>query len=278
MSNHLPAKLPRWFFLPPLAALLLIFLIRFTGAETRLFLEINQGGQFAGDMFWIGLTTLGDGLLICALFLPFLRRKPALVWAMILSWLLVALWIKVLKNLESMPRPLSMLPATDVHVIGAAYRFNSFPSGHAATAAMFAAVLCLFFKKKWLRASVLALALLISLSRIAMGVHWVTDVLVGFLGGWLLAGAGYLLAIRLRFGTTTVAKGIFGVMLAGISIFMLVKNYSDYPEAFKLQRAIVLACLLFTFGDFILLLPPSKKLPPEKANPHPDQYVRHGDN
>jgi membrane-associated phospholipid phosphatase len=252
VSNHLPAKLPRWFFVPPSVALLLIFLIRLTGSETQVFLWLNHRGQFAGDMFWIGLTTLGDGLIVCALFLPFLRRKPELVWTMILSWLLVALWVKALKNLENMPRPLSVLPAADIHIIGAAYRFNSFPSGHAATAAMFAAVLCLFFKKRWLRACVFVLSLLVCLSRIATGVHWATDVLVGFLGGWLLAGLGYLLAIRFRFGVTTTAQIIFGILLAGASIFMLFKNHTDYVDAFRWQQTIALACLLFTFGDLWL--------------------------
>ncbi|HEY0321473.1 MAG TPA: phosphatase PAP2 family protein [Pyrinomonadaceae bacterium] len=253
MSNHWPtAKLPRWFFLPPLIALVLILLIRFTGWETRVFLWINHGGEFAGDMFWTDLTMLGDGLVVLALLLPFIRRKPELVWAMILSWLLAALWVKGLKNLQSMPRPLTVLPATDFHLIGAQYRFNSFPSGHAAIATMFAAVFCLFFKQRWLRASVFVLALLVSLSRIAMGVHWMTDVLVGFLGGWLMAGVGYLLAIRFRFGTSTIAQIIFGVVLTGASIFMLVKNYSDYPEAFRWQQTIVLASLVFTAGDMYL--------------------------
>src|SRR2546430_12012119 len=129
------AALDHCFCWPPVILLVLIVAIYFGGFGTTLFLALNHVSERAGDFFWIGLTTLGDGLVVCVLLLPFVRRKPELVWSMVLSLLLLALYVKGIKSLISVPRPLSVLSAADFHVIGAPYRFNSFPSGHAAVAA-----------------------------------------------------------------------------------------------------------------------------------------------
>ncbi len=252
MGKHPATKIERWFFVPPVAALLSLLIIHLTGSEIRVFLWLNHRGQFAGDIFWINLTTLGDGLVACVLILPFIRRKPELAWTLIVSWLLAALWIKGIKNLISTPRPLSVLSPSDFQAIGALYKFNSFPSGHSATAAAFAATLCLFYRQKWLRSAIIAVALLICLSRIVMGLHWPTDILVGFLGGWLLALLAYPLARKLHFGTHPVAQLIFGLILLGAAIRMLLVNQTDYPQAFRLLQTIALGGIVFTVCDFLL--------------------------
>ncbi len=249
LSNRFPARFERWFFLPPLLGLLLLLLILFTDSNVEVFLWLNRVSQFAGSMFWISLMTLGDGLVVCVLLLPFVRRKMELVWAMLLSWLLVTFWVQGLKFLIHTPRPLTLLSTSDFHIIGARYMSKSFPSGHAATAAMFAATFCLFFRQKWIRTLVILLAVMIGLSRIAMGIHWPTDVLVGFLGGWLMAGLGYQLARRWRFGTGQAAQIVFGLILFGAGISLLVINHTDYPQAFRLQQTIALACLVVTVCD-----------------------------
>lgn len=244
MTENLSPKIERWFYWPPLAALLLLLLLQFTDSNVQLFMWLNRRFEFAGDMFWITLMTFGDGLVVCVLLLPFVRRKPELVWAMLISWFFVTLWVQGLKFSFNVPRPLSVLSPDVFHVAGAQYKSKSFPSGHAATAAMFAATFCLIFRQKWVRACVITLALLISLSRIAMGIHWPMDVLAGFLGGWLSAALGYLLAMRLRFGITPVAQIIFGLVLFAAAIRMLIINHTDYAEAFRLQQTIALACLV----------------------------------
>lgn len=252
MGKYSRTKIEWWFFAPPVAALLSLFIIRVTGSETQVFLWLNQRTQFAGDIFWINVTTLGDGLVAYVLILPFLRRKPQLAWALLVSWLLAALWIKGIKNLISTPRPLSVLSPSDFHAIGARYKFNSFPSGHAATAAAFAATLCVFYRQKWLRAAIIAVTLLICISRIAMGLHWPTDVLVGFLSGWLLALVACPLSGKLSFGTHPVTRFIIGLILLGAAIRMFFFNQTDYPQAFRLLQTIALACIVFTVCDFWL--------------------------
>jgi membrane-associated phospholipid phosphatase len=244
-----PAKIPTWFWLAALGLLLLTLIVQLGDLDRPIFLWVNYLGRFAGDTFWIGTTTLGDGLVVCVLALPFVRRKPELVWALLLSMLLMALYVKGIKFFVNRPRPLTNLLGADFRVIGARYRFNSFPSGHAAAAAMLAGIFCLFFRQMWVRVAIIGLALLIGASRIAMGIHWTVDVLAGFFGGWLAAGLGYWLAARLRFATTLIAKVIIGILLSGAAVVMLVNNHTDYAQAFRFQQGIALTCLLYILCD-----------------------------
>lgn len=59
---------------------------------------------------------------------------------------------------------------------------TSFPSGHAATAFVFPAVLFLIFRRRWML-SLFAFSSLVAYSRIAMGVHTYQDVIAGSLLG-----------------------------------------------------------------------------------------------
>ncbi len=78
---------------------------------------------------------------------------------------------------------------------GAIYRKSdphSFPSGHAARAFMLAG-LALAFGPSWLGAALLVWAPLVSLARVAMGVHFLSDVLAGAVLGAAFAGLVALL-------------------------------------------------------------------------------------
>ncbi len=62
---------------------------------------------------------------------------------------------------------------------------HSFPSGHAARALMLA-VIMLQMGPGWLGLGLLLWAILVSLARVAMGVHYISDILVGWLIGLCL--------------------------------------------------------------------------------------------
>ena len=83
---------------------------------------------------------------------------------------------------------------------GAIYRStdpHSFPSGHAARAAMLA-VLALALGPAWFGLIVLAWAPLVSLARVVMGVHYVSDVVAGAIFG-ILWGFVFLLTYPILF-------------------------------------------------------------------------------
>src|SRR2546430_11484028 len=185
MTSNSVSKIEKWFFLPPIICAILLLAIQITGRDVQVFLWLNQQGRFAGDTIWISVTTLGDGLVLFVLILPFIRRRPDLAWSLIVAWSLIALMIKGIKISIVTYRPLAIIDPSQFRLVGAAYRYNSFPSGHATSAAAFAASLCIFYRQRWVRVAAIGFALLVAFSRVAMGLHWVTDVLVGLLGGWV---------------------------------------------------------------------------------------------
>ena len=67
----------------------------------------------------------------------------------------------------------------------------SFPSGHAMSAFAIAVPLCIFYPD--LQAALLALSLSIAISRVILGMHFVSDVVVGSLVGTGLGYGAYLL-------------------------------------------------------------------------------------
>ena len=252
MDSESYPRIEKWFFLPPVICLALLAVVNLSGHDIQIFIQLNQFGHFGSDNFWIGVTTFGDGLVLFVLTLPFVRRKPAVAWSLILTWLLIALWIKGLKSLIVTFRPLSVLDPASFRLVGASYRYNSFPSGHATSVAAFVATLCIFFRRISVRVALVSLAILVAFSRLAMGVHWATDVLAGFAAGWVSALLAFSLSRRLTFGTARLAQLIFTVVLAGAAVGMLLFNYTDYPQAFRLLQTIALACIIFTACDYLL--------------------------
>jgi len=252
MSPDFPRRIEKWLFVPPIVCFALLLVVNLSGHDVGIFRWLNEQGRLAGDGFWIGVTTFGDGLVLFVLTLLFIRRKPPLAWSLIVSWLLIALWIKGLKAEIVTLRPPSVLSLDQFRLVGAPYRFNSFPSGHATSIAAFVATLCLFFRRRAVRLALISLALLIAYSRIAIGVHWTTDVLAGLCGGWLSALSGFLLSRRFEFGASRVFQIIFAVITGGAAVRMCFVNHTDYPEAQHLLQVIAVAAIIYAGGDFLL--------------------------
>lgn len=135
----------------------------------------------------IAITTLGNwyvrlpvaalGALLLAL--RGRRREAAIVAA---SVALAALALPLLKDLVARSRP-------DVAVQLVAASHPSFPSGHAFGATVLYPLLGYVAGRRALIGCGIALAVAIGLSRVFLGVHWLSDVA----GGWLL-GAAWLFA------------------------------------------------------------------------------------
>ena len=124
-----------------------------------------------GGIFWISLTLL-------LLILPKYRKVGAMsATSLIFDLLSVNVLIK---NLVARARPYTQIEGL-INIIGEQSDF-SFPSGH--TAASFATVTVLLLcAPKKLSIPMTVLAVLISLSRLYVGVHYPTDVLGGVVIG-----------------------------------------------------------------------------------------------
>jgi len=91
---------------------------------------------------------------------------------------------QVVSHVWDRPRPF-VAHAASTHLLAAPSPDPSFPSDHAAAA--FAIAFAVLAFSRWAGAGFLAAAALIGLSRIALGLHYPSDVLAGMIVGWAAA-------------------------------------------------------------------------------------------
>jgi membrane-associated phospholipid phosphatase len=122
------------------------------------------------------------------------RRLPSGGLAALGAGSLASVAVFGLKDFFERARPPHADPSLDP--IGTIPESASFPSGHAATA--FAAAIAVGLLYPRLRKPLLGLAVLIALSRVYLGVHYVTDVLVGSALGATIGLASGWAVLQLR--------------------------------------------------------------------------------
>lgn len=124
----------------------------------------------------------------------YLLLLPVIWWGF--SWkvgvrVFVALVLSVyinslIKETVGLPRP--FIYSEDVTSLRTPGEF-SFPSGHSQQAAVFWGLLALHFRKRWFTAAAITMIFLIGFSRVYLGVHFPSDVLVGWTLGAAIAFA-----------------------------------------------------------------------------------------
>jgi hypothetical protein len=151
---------------------------------------------------------------------------------------------------------------------------QAFPSGHAQGTTVLWTYLALHFRRAWLTVLAVVLILLVSFSRLALGVHWPQDVLGGWLIGLALVGLGVLYRQRwpdfwaqrpryLRLLAAILVPAALGVVgpwwpdgyrvmaaLLGFSVGHVVcpRRTVDRPAAWWAQILSVLAALAVLMG------------------------------
>jgi undecaprenyl-diphosphatase len=157
-----------------------------------------------------GLTYAGAGgtiWIVIALVVAFRQRRPLVLVAAVATIIVASRIDAILKDAIGRARPFVGDPS--VHPSIALPHDPSMPSGHAMNA--FAGAVLLGAAVPWARWALLALACAIALSRVYLGVHFPSDVLVGaalgacigWAAAWLLVHAERLLAARAGPGPVT---------------------------------------------------------------------------
>lgn len=161
------------------ASLALILVEAIPGARVDLFHLFNNLGPLAPH-FWSGMTALANTYLALGLLLPVLLWRPRLGALLLLSALIATAITHTIKPILDVPRPPAVLAADAMHLIGQHLDHGSFPSGHTVTAFTLAGLLIVGLRLSagWSALALLAAAVL-GVSRMAVGVHWPTDVLAG---------------------------------------------------------------------------------------------------
>ncbi|MDN0073360.1 phosphatase PAP2 family protein [Crenobacter sp. SG2303] len=143
------------------------------------------------------------------------------------------------------PRPFLVLPPGSVTLLDVPPGNGSFPSGHAmASSYLVVVLLWLWPERPVLRWSIVG-ALLVMLSRIAIGVHWPIDLVAGALVGW---GVATLWCDRLgwlrlsRLGVQRFAV-LLAVLAAGYTASLVLQLHGHHEEVW-LRLALAVAALV----------------------------------
>ncbi len=233
-----------WNWAVPAAALLAMAEVWALEANRPLFLLLNRLAGITGDALWSNLTVFGDVAVVFTLMLFFAGRDPRMVAALMLAAVPALLWVHGFKAPLGLPRPAAVLGVEQIHIIGPVLETKAFPSGHTATAFTLAGVLCLQSYPTAVRLLVLLMALLVGLSRVAVGAHWPLDVLGGAFGGWLAAVAGVWLAGRWSWSRGATAQRAFALLFVTAAVWLLAGHDTRYPHARWLQYGIAVVALL----------------------------------
>ena len=243
-----------WYWGVPLIAVVAMAALYAFGDNAALFLAMNHAMTPAGDTFWSHVTILGDSVIAVMFILPFLYRRPDLVWQFVLTAFIAGLTVYLLKDPEILRPPAVLDPAT-FHIIGPALRHVAFPSGHTTTAFLLAGLFCMRQTASWIKVSILLLAMMAGLSRIACGVHWPMDVLGGMLCGWLAAWAGIWLGRRWPAGLDTWMQRAFAVMFTLAAFWSIFYYDNAYPGTRLMQIAVTSVCLALSLpGQYKLFM------------------------
>ncbi|NDU86520.1 MAG: phosphatase PAP2 family protein [Ferrovum sp.] len=240
-------------FLVPALALLGAGFIALSHNNAPLFLTLHALFQSLPPVLWANLTALGDAALTPLCLILFVRRRPDLLWAGLLAALLAFLFSHGLKHWVDAPRP--PLIYSNLSVIGPRLLHGSFPSGHTTTIFTMIGLLILGLpitqaKFLWM---LMFLACAVGLSRIALGVHWPLDVLVGAAGGWLCAGAGLVWAQRWTWGMHA-GRWLPLLILGILAAYDLGRGPDSLPGVYGLQISVAVVAWIIGLKEGIPLL------------------------
>jgi membrane-associated phospholipid phosphatase len=206
---------------------------------------LKEPGSNLPQELWQCLSAFGDARILLVFVLPFCRRRPKLLWAIVLSALLGWLMSRGIKLIVHLPRPDNFaelaLPEIEHRYSGS----FSFPSGHTVTIFSFAGIFLAAFPIRK-TALFLILAALVGYSRIMLGAHWPIDVLGGAIVGILAAMLGLYLSEHWNWGILPAPHyGLIGfALLAIISLPFIDTGYpATYPLRILLAAVGTLASL-----------------------------------
>lgn len=197
-------------------------------------------------------------------------------------------WFSMAKNVALRLRPymvhenveIYQLTEPDAEAMDVAQQGYSFPSGHSANSVSLYGTLAREFRKKALKALAFAMPLLVGISRVAVGAHYPTDILAGWVIGLLALGFGILMEktvkkewVRHLILLATALPGLFfctsrdyfstlGLIIGVSAALPFEQKFVHFEETKNLLNRIlrvVLAATLYFALDKALKLPFSKE-------------------
>ena len=228
-----------------------------------LFLSINQTFSVLTPDQRALLTVLGDGSIAACLAIGVFIRNPRALAYIFVAAIVAGILIQVPKHLFDAARPPAILDPLLFEVVGKAYKSHSFPSGHSGTALLAASLVALSIRQRGVTLAVLLLGTLAAVSRIMVGVHWPSDVVVGSAIGVFVAVFVYRLIADRPVQIAIWGQWILAGLLIAVSIngFLHDTDYENFTgvtalrwisSGFAAGAALFLfACLLWPVAEWL---------------------------
>ena len=231
----------------------------------------GTAGQTLARIFsFVGGETMSLLLLIIMLFC----YKKTAGKRVAMTVLTASMWFPMIKNIVLRVRPYMVhndkikvlqVVEPDADPLDIIQQGYSFPSGHGATAVSMFGSIGRELRKRWMWALAVIMPLMIGLSRIAVGVHYPTDVLAGWAVGLAAIGFNMLLEkkvarewVRYVILLALTVPGIFwchsrdyftslGLLIAAAIAFPYEEKYVRYQDTKNIW-----AMILRTIGAFAI--------------------------
>ena len=214
------------------------------------FMTINAMSVYIPAFLLQWMTVCGDSALLMGLLLVFAPKHARLHWCVLLAAIIGGVMINLLKDYFAIPRPPAVLAEGSFFLTGEGYKTRSFPSGHSFTAFLMATICFLYCKKTLYRWSFIVLASLTALSRVWIGVHWPSDVLIG---GAMGIGVGLIcvwLANKWPIGLNVVVH-IFSLSIIFLASQIVFFGGNDYPYALPLMYAVAILAVIQVIRHYL---------------------------
>lgn len=159
---------------------LAILLTVYPQTNYALFSIINQAAPL--QSLWMTITNMGDGLFLGCLLFIVLRKNTGLLTNALICALFIHYSVKFAKIFYAVLRPEHVTDVIHVITLGPPLNLTNYamPSGHTASAFMAAVFITRAYSLQgWKLWAIFSSALLIGISRIAVGAHWPADVAAG---------------------------------------------------------------------------------------------------
>ena len=225
------------FLLTPIAILITLYIAVFLAThyshssssyiqiQLKYFLLLNHWFAYLPDVVWHNLTYLGTWFILLPLILIFIKNNLQLIKAVCLSILIGSALAGLGKLLFGVPRPALALDATQFHIIGPMLKtFTSLPSGHSTTAFALLSPIIIHLiysssNQKLIAILLLfAIAIIVCISRIAVGAHWPLDTIAGAAVGFLSASLSY--AIIAKYPMSVINSNRMMYILIALSLII----------------------------------------------------------
>jgi undecaprenyl-diphosphatase len=163
--------------------------------DERVCVRVNRGARQRPVVLLLqGISWLGNGIfwyaLMLALLLAETREAAMPVLHMAFVGAVCTCCYKMVKHSTVRSRPYQVNPLVSANA-AVLDRF-SFPSGHTLHAIAFTLIACSYYPGLWVMLA--PFTLLTAVSRVALGLHYPSDVIAGGALGGLIAGASFLIA------------------------------------------------------------------------------------